>query len=156
LNRVALFDEEPNPIPFQGDERQDFISRLQSNLASDAVEQELIDAIRLTANRNPLVGPDCMAILLPAPSFKRVRARYVPVLEQQATIQNDRGKVDVRAAFSPWIIGPGVVAPPAMIAGSGWHVGVGDLRVIFEAPDATLDGRSISYMGSQTRPPAPG
>ncbi len=81
----------------------------------------LIGAIRFAAQKSPTVGPDCMSIYMPTLSLGVVEAKYLAKDSHQS--EPGGGK-----SFSPWVVGPYSVMPPAEIVGDH-YVGLGPIIV---------------------------
>lgn len=126
--------------------------------SADDAERILVNTVREVATRNPVVGPHCMSILIPPPWHPHVRVRYVS--EEVPTV-GIRGRNDnlVRAtapaAYSPWVIGPRLVAAPSIMAGPT-ELGLGRYSVRLEAPAMTgATPGLLGAMGAVERPPMP-
>jgi hypothetical protein len=125
----------------------------------DDAEQALVSAVRDVAKRDRTVGPHCMSVILPPPPARIVRTRYLPVTEGRAVIEDEQRRVEVPAAFSPWVIAPGVIARPSIIVGSGHEMAAdafGDaFRIVIEAPEVPEGTGVVARLSSQRRPPYP-
>lgn len=142
----------PASNPLRKGELRRLINDLRSTLASpDASETLLIKAVRLAARKSRVVGPHCMSVLIPPPSSAVVRAHYVPTVIAQAAVVGGPRRLLVPAAFSPWVVGPRVVAAPSTLVGA-FHVRSGPFTVDLEAPPVPTDSPIASGVSSQPRP----
>lgn len=104
--------------------------------SADEVEAALVHGIRLTANKNCLVGPHCISIGLPDPKRRlEVRVRYIPLGFQTAVVTGGGRTLEVPAAFSPWVVGQSLIAPPLILVGGRTELHMGPFTVLLEAPD---------------------
>ena len=115
-------------------------------------EQAIVDAIRSVAARNPYVGPNCMSILIAPPHIRAlVRVTFFPQENQTARLVSaEFVSPEYLAAYSPWIIGNGLVQKPSVFIGNGWEFHMGPFTVVlcgFPAGPGFLGG-----MSSQRRP----
>ena len=93
-----------------------------------------------------------MSLLLAPPPIGLVRVRYLPDRINQAILTTVQGQFAVTVAFTPWIIGPSMIASPQVISGLGWRVSVGHYTVVFDAPIAGESMPGLGIMRSQPRP----
>jgi hypothetical protein len=135
-------------------ELQSLVDRLQDQDA-DRSEAILAETIRDISTRVPQVGPHSMNILITPPSVGRARVRYVPAGgPPQAAARTSSGHVFVApVAFSPWLVGSGMICPPSIQSGIS-EVRLGPYTVVLEAPASSGTGL-IAMMSSQQRPPRP-
>lgn len=142
-----------------------------SALSSDEVEQfnlwdslwpqgecmkSLVEIVRYVSKRGGPrgpVGPDCMAILLPNPDEeKKCYFRYEPVTEGRADFLADGRSSEVPAAFSPWLVGPGLHAPPAILTGGNFPFPrLGDYEIVGYAPPIPEGGIRSGKSGRRHR-----
>lgn len=113
----------------------------------DETQDALVNAIRKVSHRVPVVGADCMSILLFPPSVGQAHVNYVPVNPATANLSNKSSFIQLAVAFSPWIIGPTVVTAPSIMNGET-QIGLGYYRVYLHAPPHP----HIGIMFSQERP----
>ncbi len=101
-------------------------------LPANQHEQAIVDAIRAVAVRNPYVGPNCMSILIPPPQIRAlVQATFFPHEKHTARVIGSHFvSPDYNAAYSPWIIGNGLVQKPSVFIGDGWHFQIGLFTVL--------------------------
>ncbi len=111
----------------------------------DDAERGFVQVMRQVAARTPVVGPDCMSILLPPPGAAPLRIRYIA--DQTATPAHR-----TTAGFSPWIVGPHQVRAPSFIIGT-FTFDFGPFTVRQEGPGPV--GDLLMTIGSQPRPPCP-
>ncbi len=136
-------------------ELQQLAERMHS-LDGSQYEQAIVDAIRSVATRNPdCVGPNCMSILIAPPQFSAlVRVTFFPFERHVAhLISSSFISPEYLAAYSPWIIGNGLVHQPSVFIGDGWEFHMGPFTVLlkgFPAGPGVLAG-----MSSVTRPARP-
>jgi hypothetical protein len=102
---------------------------------ADQAERVMVDVIREVSRSVPEVGPHCMSVLLRPPALFGARIRYIPLDGPALAVvsASDGPTFTVPAAFTPWIVGPGVTLPPSLIAGQ-WSVQIGHYTIAFEAP----------------------
>lgn len=134
-------------------------STLVSGLANcfpDTAESIMHAAIQEVSSSLPQVGPHCMSILIPTPSNCAARIRYLPSRGTAfANVTTAEGHIVATspAAFTPWIVGPGLVMAPSVLAGEMSLV-VDGFTVILEVPklgDSSIQGA----LSSQQRPRMP-
>ncbi len=121
----------------------------------DESEELLVKSIRRVASLNPeKVGSHCMSILLPPPGAAPLRVRFIPNSLHTGVLVNKNQdiKQEFPIAFSPWIIGPNLIAAPSLQVGYR-HLQVGAFEVIIEAPSPSKG--ILGVMGSQNRPSHP-
>jgi hypothetical protein len=129
---------------------------LKAIRSPDEAEQILVETIRTIAQRPPcIVGPDCMSILLPPPNvLPSVRIRYISLSAARLAIQSRTdGTITQTAncAFSPWIVSPGLIHAPSLLAGR-FNFNVGSFDVQLEAPEPIGPGLR-GAIGAMERPP---
>jgi hypothetical protein len=109
----------------------------------DECETELVRCIRRVSAASPAtVGSDCMSIAL-SPTGQDARVRYLP------NPAEDSGDV----AFTPWIIGPGTIAPPTELYGVLPTLNAGYCRVEFSRIPPLEPSGPIGFSGQARRPP---
>ena len=149
----------PEPDCFSRQEMQAFADQLAGIDEIDGIERHLVEIICEAAKREPTIGPDAMVVAM-NPREGLLRARFVPAGPATATFVTG-GMMQV--AFSPWIIGRRLIAPPSTMIGDDAIV-IGALREGDHVADLTLQrhappsagGRGpIFYRGTQRRPFAP-
>ena len=123
----------------------------------EAAVRRLIWAVRYVADRTSAVGPDCMCILLPNPDeHPELFVRYEPVKEARAHVHLGRDAVEeVPAAFSPWLVGPHIHAPPRMIGGGGVQLMLDHIKVTELTPPMPRSTGLLSFSTTQPRPSDP-
>lgn len=107
----------------------------------DDAENILVDAIRSVACQHPVVGKDCMSVMIPPPAYRRARVRYIQHTERTFSLMHSspsRIAGSFSATFSPWVIGPGVLHAPSVMSGGG-TIGGGRFEIKLEGPDPGLD-----------------
>ncbi len=119
-----------------GETKRAALPALGSAGSLDDCERILVDCVR--QQDSDLVGSDCMSVVLSRDGG--VRVRFLPDPE------NDSG----REAYTPWIVAPGVVAPPMELTGAPPHLVAGPYRVDFERIPP-LDGSPPFTASSQPR-----
>jgi hypothetical protein len=148
----------PASSPLTNEEISALGERLTRANADDA-EQQLVATIRGVAQREPTVGPHCMSVLLPPPTAGIVRTRYLPLTEGQAVIEDKQRRIEVPAAFSPWVIAPGMISRPSIIVGTGYEIETeafgGGFKVVTEAPEVPQGTGVVARLSSQRRPRNP-
>ena len=134
---------------------------IQANIAkcpdAPCVARTLVDAIQLISKTNNTVGGNCMTIYLPPPQELRTEIEFVPLVEHTAVIKDSAtNEVHIGpfpVVYSPWIIGPKLVSPPAVMFGGG-QFSLGRWRIDVKAQTVKVDGLHGAW-SSQTRPPRP-
>lgn len=116
-------------------------------------EQTIVDAIRTVSARNQYVGPNCMSVLLAPPHLSAfVRVRFFPQEHHLARFVEPKFvSPEYPAAYSPWIVGQGIVMQPEVLIGQGWEVEMGPFKILLDG----YDTNAISGMSSQRRPLRP-
>ena len=107
---------------------------------ADQAEDLLLQTIRRVSARRPVVGPDCMSILIPPPvgAEPMIRIRYLPTRRQEGRLVTANGsETRVQVAFSPWIISPRSIRAPAVFTNLSSSSGCGPYVVHSEARDCT-------------------
>jgi hypothetical protein len=133
-------------------EIQQLAERMHS-LPDSQYEQAIVDAIRSVAARNPdYVGPNCMSVLIAPPHIRAlVQITFFPQERHTARLVSSKFvSPEYLAAYSPWIIGNGLVQKPSVFIGDGWEFHMGPFTVLlkgFPAGPGLLAG-----MSSQRRP----
>lgn len=109
-----------------------------------SIEHNLRDAIRASA-RSPVgdgIGEECMVI-----SIERIQQKV-----RACFMRADRTNTPFNTAYTPWIIGGGIILPPQHYSSPGFRPGVaaGGREIEF-ASDPPLTAVRIASMISQTR-----
>jgi hypothetical protein len=117
----------------------------------DACEKALVAAIRRVADRSPLVGADCMSILVRNEAKGAIRIRYLPRFEYRHRLPTSLGDIFVPAAFSPWLVHPGFTQQPSVNIGGGWSEFCG-VSVEIESPPVPRSPIALGIF-HQRRPP---
>ncbi|MEO8457044.1 MAG: hypothetical protein ABI559_04460 [Chloroflexota bacterium] len=105
----------------------------------DDVEARMVDAVRDVARKsNGQVGPNCMSVLISNTDGLTVRVRYLPTVQYHATLRHSFGEMAYPAAFTPWLISPGLVQQPHVIIGGTINASLGELPVVLESPPIRL------------------
>jgi hypothetical protein len=84
-------------------------ARLRNALTADDAATAMVEAIRDVSAHCSYVGPNCMCVLIPPPSERRIRVRCVSVDRDLLALAPRRGgppKAALPATFTPWLIGP--------------------------------------------------
>jgi hypothetical protein len=153
-NFVAAATPEGNVNP---DEIELMRSRLRAIRSADEAERILVDTIRsVSARPGTKVGADCMSIMIPKPSLRIVRVRYIPISPARLAIRSrsdDRLLMTAPAAFSPWVIGRDLVHAPSILSGR-FAIRLGQFTVELEAPEPSGSGLR-SALGALERPASP-
>jgi hypothetical protein len=127
-------------------------SRLRG-LPPDQFEQTIVDAIRAVSARNAYVGPNCISILLAPPHIcPFVRVTFFPQEQHTAKLVSSTFvSPEYPAAFSPWVIGQGMVFQPSVLVGQGWELQMGPFKIALGG----FGTQAFSGMSSQRRPTRP-
>lgn len=106
------------------------------NKTDEECERLLVACVRAT-NLLPgsLVGPHCVSVMTTPGGYARVR--FLPEPTQD----------DALAAYTPWVIGPGIMQPPQIMTGGLPHIRTGGYHIDFErlpplGPAKRATGRS--------------
>jgi hypothetical protein len=139
-----------NPLS-HGEQRRAFEQLLHTSSSPNDSTQVLIDTIRLAASKKPrLVGEDCMCVYLPPPSSRVAEVVFVPPQEQRLAVVG-RHREELPAAFSPWVVGHGLIAAPSMVVGSS-TITLGPFTIKVKAPVVPSDAGITGVWSSQRRP----
>ncbi|MGB6689892.1 MAG: hypothetical protein WBE76_18805 [Terracidiphilus sp.] len=129
---------------------------------SRQIEDEVVKSIRDFASVNPLVGSNCMSVLIAPPHREAlVRVRFFAEKVQLArNLGMESAPEEYEASFSPWIIGPSSTMAPQIVVGDGWSFELGPFRVELDGKPAApvFDGKSRKVrvgFSNHVRPPRP-
>lgn len=154
-SREGLLLSTAGDSPYTRNEEGEISKRLvEAENDVDAAEAVLVNAIRTAAGLKSTIGPNCMSVALPRSgidSLARPRVRFIP---QDAHIAI-AGSEHVEIGFSPWVIAPGTMVPPAHVVGNHTVHG-GGLEVLIEGPEPPPTQSLKGALGSQIRTRAPG
>jgi hypothetical protein len=92
------------------------VARLQDG-SYDAAETELVRTVRQVALHVPQVGPDCISILIAPPTIGQARVRFLPLNSHEAILQTASQNRRLTVAYTPWFVGPNLIAAPSLLAG---------------------------------------
>jgi hypothetical protein len=111
----------------------------------DDTEELMVAVIRGVADEpdEPTVGKDCMSILISR--SQEIRVRY---------LRDPGWQEPIRTAYTPWIIGGGIVAPPSLLQGTGFSVNAGGRAIPIESLPPLPENGLRSFSG-QLRPKFP-
>jgi len=124
---------------------------------ADRVERVTVDAIRSASVTNRYVGANCMSVVIAPPHQQAlVRVTFFPYDDHTARLVGENlAPMVFPAAYSPWIIGRGLMQkPPVIIGRGGWDLPMGPFTVKLSGPDGPTEGL-LAGMSSQQRPPRP-
>jgi hypothetical protein len=113
--------------------------------SQDDYEAMLVTCIRAVADGNDAVGKDCMSILMVRQGIFRVR--FLP---------NPDADLHRKAAYTPWVIGPGVMLPSSVLYGSLPTLWAGPYQVTFERVPPLPPSSTSGAYGQPRRPFRPG
>jgi hypothetical protein len=162
-----FFDASPR-INLNEGERDGLFRRLNEEVArigalktseelADMVERATVDTIRAVSVSNRYVGPNCMGVVI-APPYQSALVRITFFPSEVHTAQllgKNRSPIAFPAAFSPWIIGRGLMHRPSVYGGGGsWDIPLGPFVVKLSGPNAPGTGL-LGAMSSMPRPPRP-
>lgn len=120
------------------DERDQMISRVRAGSNIDTVEAALVQTMQTVSDRNQVVGPHCMSILITPPTVGHARVRFIPRVAHAVQFSSRIGDtVNVPVAFSPHLIGPNLDWPPALLGGGTWEMQIGGYALHLEATGYT-------------------
>ena len=123
------------------------VARLQQDAAQPGIRNEddyeamLVTSIRTVAEENDTVGKDCMSILMGR--LGPFRVRFLPNLDAD---------LHRKAAYTPWVIGPGVMWPPSVLYGPPSVLHAGPYQVTFERVPPLPPSSSVGAYGQPRRP----
>jgi hypothetical protein len=107
----------------------------------------LIDVLRSLPPQDPTVGKDCLVTTIQRIS-PHVHIKYAPYDIRQIMVAFTGRTVTVTAAFTPWIVTPGLLAFPQAIAGEGFTYHSRGFEITVEGPKP---GGDLAIMSSQLR-----
>jgi hypothetical protein len=130
--------------------------RLKLAETGDAIEDIIVETIRQIATKNPNgVGKDLLSIFIPSLNYGLPVVRFLPQQLHQIGIQVGPATTVIPAYYSPWLIGPGIIVPASVNAGSGDStVGLGGVNVVIRGGLPT-SSPIIAIMRGQKRRPQP-
>jgi hypothetical protein len=130
---------------------------MPADRSPDAALRWLIWAVRYVAGKTSAVGPDCMCILLPNPNkHPELFVRYEPVVEARAyLVKGEEVVEELPAAFTPWLVGPQIHAPPRTIGGGGVQLWLNHIRVVEQTPPMPKRTGFLLFSSTQQRPSDP-
>lgn len=158
----------PTPSPLDRREAGALVDRIGVDRDSpDAVENQLVEAVRLVASREPeRVGNECLAVLIIPGCNPRIR--FHAVREHSTVVEReDRSTVRVPIGYTPWLIAPRIATAPQRVAGPA-AVGMGlvrigrmadeyaELQADVDAPRPPETSRIVFSARTQPRKPPPG
>ncbi len=114
-------------------ERLESLMVTSRNKEPDDVESLIIELIREISKKISIVGTDCMSILIPSPSeshIKPIRVRFLSKTDRKIILPSIDSPEILKAAYSPWVIGPRMFIPPAMLGNTGFTARLG--RCLYE------------------------
>ena len=116
------------PASTSGSEQLEAINQAIARATSASeVENALVSGVRSAANEHRTVGRDCLVIQLGLPGTASAVVRFSPQdpdKSKEAIPVGYRLQRTMPIAYSPWVIGPGMVHPPSRL--------VGDQEAVFE------------------------
>lgn len=127
---------------------------VRTSIDADALETELVQAVRQAADAGVGIGPNCMSVRLWSENQPRIFARYWPAEDEQ--IRTSGGTL-VPAAYSPWLITPKAIVGPAIhFGGPGGMSPEGVTFEVYVPPGPVWDGDTlIAGFDTRDRPPPP-
>jgi len=125
-----------------GNAKQIALNALASGGNQDDCERILADCVRAVSQVDAKVGADCMSVVLSGHGDVRVRLLPDPT--------NDSGQ----AAYTPWVLGPGVMAQPLVLRGTLPHLQAGPFQVEFDRLPPLAQSQPFTAL-SQPRKPSP-
>ena len=116
-------------------------------MSNEETTAALIDILRALPPNDPTVGKDCLVTTVQRAS-PHVHIKYEPYEIRKISVAFTGRTVIELAAFTPWIVTPGLLASPQALTGHGatYQSGVFDFCV--EGPDPDGD---LTIMSSQER-----
>jgi hypothetical protein len=124
---------------------------------ADRVEKATVDTVRAASVSSPYVGPNCMSVVIAPPhQIALIRVTFFPYEHHTAQlVAKTNAPITFPAAFSPWIIGQGLMHKPSVHIGKGgFDLQIGPFTVKLSGPDGPDKGLLFA-MSSQQRPARP-
>jgi len=112
-------------------------------------ESALVTQIRQISATTPIVGPDCMSVVMPRPGRAPIRVKYFPVHQSAADLVGVKWRARLPVAFSPWILAPAACHAPSMVNGNTSSC-FGGIEISMSGPPS-----DIQVLSSQARPVDP-
>lgn len=123
-------------------QRHELVRQIGKSGTAAEVETAIVNTIKAVSRDIPVVGPNCMRVLLPPPGSAVVLVKYISDdCEAEATEANMN--------YFPWVVGPNVLLAPALYANGTWGVQSGHYRIQGEQLGET---GGINFVRSQKRP----
>jgi hypothetical protein len=124
---------------------------------AEAAERQLVDLIRIVANRSPFVGQDCMSVFLPHPLIKGSTGQilFTP-LETHFGEFNKLGEArNLPVAYSPWMIGCNTISTPMQLMGTPvyWTAGGYPIRMKGVPPAPSDSSIALALTPPNRTPP---
>jgi hypothetical protein len=110
----------------------------------------LIDILRALPPNDPTVGKDCLITTVEAVA-PHLHVKYEPYDIRQISVAFTGRTVIKSAAFTPWIVTPGLVASPQAVAGSGARYQSGLFEFSVEGPEPDGDLTVMSSLERRLR-----
>jgi hypothetical protein len=104
-------------------------------------EAMLVKCIRAVADESDAVGKDCMSVLMVRQGIFGVR--FLP---------NPDADLERKAAYTTWVIGPGVMWPPSVLYGALPTLQAGPYQVTFERVPPLSPSSQVGAYGQPRRP----
>lgn len=137
--------------------RSELNEQLLTGRSSEEAEKLMGEALRTAAHNSLGIGKDYLSILLPPPNEARVHTKYSAFVEDVHTIPGIFSPYIGAVGYSPWVVAPHRVIPPAVLVGTGsTSGGLGDFTLELEGPPNITGVGPIMSMTSQARPTLPG
>jgi hypothetical protein len=120
--------------------------------SSGEIELALANIIRDISDHDTTVGPDVLSVVLPRPDDGTGYSRFLTAQQHHRSFEIGGTATDTGVAYSPWIMGPRLLAAPSLRIGTTrHHLGGIDFDVIGFAQTGPL----AFLMSSHQRPPPP-
>jgi hypothetical protein len=119
-----------------------------SNQSSQAISDLLVCEIRRVSAQIPHVGSDVLTIAISPPPIGEILIEDHPVKQRQLQIRSTfKPGVTASVSLMPWIVGPGIVRPPAFCSHSA-ELLVGRYRLRLNGPP---EAGNVFFDGSAPR-----
>jgi hypothetical protein len=115
-------------------------------------ERVAVELARDVSRRDQTVGPHVLSVVLPKPPSGKGFARFLPETVHHVNIETSGSDVATEVGYSPWIIGPRLLAAPSLMIGPLTHdLGGLSFHVLGPRPSTPV----VALHSAAPRPPPP-